>query len=354
MILRNDKKLEQLCEAIGIAEIDIFNPDHHELIHQESIEQILNHSGELTAIPPFEKHPYLENIDCENITGLMIGTFPPVSYLCDQLDFPNLTFNGNISPPDLPYFHGNYSSLWKYCPINFDYIRGFPRAEQPQQIKHALLERGIAYTDIISFCQRNLREKNGVSSYTAEDKLLNNIVLNFDVFPLIFNCPNINRLYFTNASFFGSDNRNNYLFDRNGNYILDDRDAFRLFLKGANDSGYIIEIAKNDEPELWYNINEGPLANTERRSLNQLITTKIILKMRLSKGNNSKTLQLYSAVSPAAVNRGMVRKNRCVINFREALNIGEADAPRELLIQVLLSFFESSIDELIDYSADAE
>ena len=50
----------------------------------------------------------------------------------------------------------------------------------------------------------------------------------------------------------------------------------------------------------------------------------------------------------------MVRKNRCVINFREALNIGEADAPRELLIQVLLSFFESSIDGLIDYSADAE
>ena len=65
-------------------------------------------------------------------------------------------------------------------------------------------------------------------------------------------------------------------------------------------------------------------------------------------------MQLYSAVSPAAVNRGMVRKNRCVINFREALNIGEADAPRELLIQVLLSFFESSIDGLIDYSADAE
>ena len=59
-------------------------------------------------------------------------------------------------------------------------------------------------------------------------------------------------------------------------------------MKGANDSGYIIEIAKNEEPELWYNINEGPRANAERRSLNQLITTKVILKMRLSKDNNSK------------------------------------------------------------------
>ena len=293
MILRNNN-LERLCESIGLAEVNIFNTDQYEMIHHQSIEQIQNQGGELTAIPPFEKHPYLENIDCNNTRGLMIGTFPPVSYLCDQLDFPNLTFNGNIPPPDLPYFHGNYSSLWRYCPINFDNIRQFHRNEQPQQIKIALQENGIAYTDIILFCQRELRERNGVSSYTAEDKLLNNIVLNVSVFPIIFNCQNIDRLYFTNASFFGSDNRNNHLFDRNGNYILDDRDAFRLFLKGANDSGYKIEIAKNEEPDIWYNINEGFRLNHERRLLNKLLTTKTILKMRLSFDNNSKTLQLYS------------------------------------------------------------
>lgn len=351
MILRNNN-LELLCEDIGMAEINIFNPNHQELMHRMSIEQIQNQNGELTTIPPFEKHPYLDNIDCNNSKGLMLGTFPPISYLCDQLGFPNLTFNGNIYPPDLPYFHGNYSSLWKYCPIDFENIKQFHRDEQPQLIKNSLQENGIVYTDIILYCQRKLRNKNGVSSYTAADKLLNNIVINIAVFPLILNCPNLDRLYFTNASFFGSNNRNNYLFDINGNYILEDRDAFRLFLKGANDSGHNIEIAKNEEPDIWYNINEGQRANLERRSLNRLFTTKIILKMRLSIEGKSKTLQLYSAVSPAAVNRGMVRQNRCVINFREHLNILEEDAPRELLKRVLESFFANSIDGLIDYNQD--
>jgi hypothetical protein len=228
----------------------------------------------------------------------------------------------------------------------------FARNEQPLQIRNALQENLIAYTDIITFCQRELREENGISAYTAEDKLLNNIVLNNSVFSLIFSCAHIDRLYFTNASFFGSNNRNNHLFDRHGNYILDDRDAFRLFLKGANDQGYKIEIARNEDRENWYQINEGPRTNIVRRALNKLLTTKVILRMRLSIDGHYKTLQLYSAVSPAAVNRGMVRRNNCVIKFREDQNIAEENAPRELLQRILLSFFENTIDGLINYNAD--
>lgn len=350
MIHRNNN-LELLCKAIGFEDI---NFENLELIHQQSIELIRNNGGELTQIPPFEKHPYLENIDCANITGLMIGTFPPISYLCDQLNFPNLTFNGNISPPDISYFHGNYSSLWKYCPINFDNIIQQEREFQPQLIKNVLLENRIAYTDIILFCQRKLREENQIHSYTAEDKMLNNIVLNDSVYNLIMNCKHVDRVYFTNASFFGSNNRNNYLFDRNGNYILDERDAFRLFLKGANENGYKIEIAINEEPEIWHNINEGIRATKERRFLNKLLTTKVILKLRLKKNEITKTFQIYSAVSPAAVNRGMVRQNRCVINYKEALNIQIEDAPRELLKLVLLSFFDNSIDGLSNYNYNAK
>ena len=349
MIHRNNN-LQLLIESLGLADIDHNNPHNYELINQHSIQVIADSNGVLPIVPPFEKHPYLEEIHCANTTGLMIGTFPPISYLCDQLGFPNLTFNGNISPPDLPYFHGNYSSLWKYCPINFDRIMQFARNEQPLQIKHALQENLIAYTDIIAFCQRELRE----SSYTAEDKLLNNIVLNNSVFSIIFRCAQIDRLYFTNASFFGSNNRNNHLFDRNGNYILDDRDAFRLFLKGAHNQGYKIEIARNEDPENWYHINEGHRTNIARRALNKLLTTKVILRMRLSINGHSKILQLYSAVSPAAVNRGMVRRNNCVIKFREDQNIAEENAPRELLQRILLSFFENTIDGLINYNDNAD
>jgi len=353
MIHRNHN-LQLLIEALGLEDIELVNPYNYELINQLSIQLIADNNGILPTIPPFEKHPYLEEIDCSITKGLMIGTFPPISYLCDQIGLPNLIFNGIISPPDLPYFHGNYSSLWKYCPINFNNILQFARNEQPQQIKNALQENRIAYTDIISYCQRELREENGISSYTAEDKQLNNIVLNNSVFSVIFNSPNIDRLYFTNASFFGSNNRNNHLFDRYGNYILDDRDAFRLFLKGANDQGYKIEIARNEDPENWHQINEGPRPNIARRTLNKLLTTKVILRMRLSINGNIKILQLYSAVSPAAVNRGMVRRNNCVIKFREEQNIAEENAPRGLLQRILLSFFENTIDGLINYNDNAD
>lgn len=355
MILKNQKLLD-LCTKINLPRMDFSDTKNLELIHKKSIELIQKQKGELTKIPPFEKHPYIENIDCEKITGLMIGTFPPISYLCDKLNYRHLTFNqqNRINRPDLAYFHGNYSSLWKYCPIDFDKIKELDRIEQPHQIKNTLLKQGIAYTDIISFCQRDLREdKNGRLKYTAEDRLLNNIVLNMDLFPFIFNCPNINRLYFTNASFFGSNSRNNHLFNKNGDYILKNRDAFRLFLKGANDSGYKIEMTTNENPESWFNINEGISENNLRKSLNELFTSKTILKLRLSKNSQSKIFQLYSAVSPAAVDRGSVRKNQCVINFLNENTIQEEDAPKELLKKVLLSFFQNSIDGLIKYQENS-
>jgi hypothetical protein len=181
-MIHQNNNLQLLSEALGLADLDLVNPHNYELINQLSIQVIADNNGLLSIIPPFEKHPYLEEIDCAITRGLMIGTFPPISYLCDQLGLPNLTFNGIFSPPDLPYFHGNYSSLWKYCPINFENILQFARNEQPLRIKNALQENHIAYTDIISFCQRELREENGISSYTAEDKQLNNIVLNNSVF----------------------------------------------------------------------------------------------------------------------------------------------------------------------------
>jgi hypothetical protein len=158
MILRNSN-FESLLTFLELEELNAENTEHLELIHQVSIGKIQTGNGELTQIPPFEKHPYLENIDCTKTTGLMIGTFPPISYLCDQLNLQNLSFNEkNIKPPIIPYFHGNRASLWSYCPINYEEeIRNYDRACQPQRIKNVLLERKIAYTDIILFCQRKLK-----------------------------------------------------------------------------------------------------------------------------------------------------------------------------------------------------
>ena len=135
-----------------------------------------------------------------------------------------------------------------------------------------------------------------------------------------------------------------------GEYIIDERDAFRLFIKGAGDNGYKIEFNKIENPELWININEGYRSNLERKKLNELLFTTVIFKLRLSKDKLIREFNIYSAVSPAAVNRGMVRQNKCVVKYSELNKILIFEAPKELLKEVLKSFFNDSISTIIKYN----
>ena len=346
MILKN-KNFEELLNYYLLNQSNNNDEDKLNIINQLSVNDILKNNGILSTLPPFEKHPYLENIKCENnISGIMIGTFPPISYLCDTLNLPNLKYNNQIiEPPAIPYFHGNYSSLWKYAPINFEKNKNNERELQKIFIKNELEKNGIIYTDIIKYCQREIKNEK----YTAEDKLLNNIIINNNLYEALVNFKQINRLYFTNSNFFGSNNNNSYLFNRNNNYKLAQKDAFSLFIKGAHDFGFKIDFALNNQQSNWININEGRLSKLERDKINKTLTTKIILKIKLTLENHIMIYQVYSAVSPAAVNRGMVRQNQCIINYSRINKIPIEQSPKKLLEEVLLSFFHNDIDKLSNY-----
>lgn len=346
-ILLTKESIIELATKHEIKDFDVHNEEHLKLLNERTISEVKQNKGKLPTMPPFEKHPYLTPlIPNNNISGLMIGTFPPISYLCDNLRLQNLNFNKKINPPDIPYFHGNYSSLWKYCPIDFDEIGKYDRNVQPKLIKDKLTSKGISYTDIILYCQRALKNKDGVLSYTADDTLLNNIVVNNSIFETLVACTNINRIYFTNSSLFGSNNRENHIFDKNGNFILDKRDAFRLFLKGANDYGFTIEIANIKNPDNWFNINERIRSSLDRKKINNEFTTKVTVILRLTKGSFKGVYHVFSAVSPAAIDRGKVRKNKCVTNFSKIYKVSIEKSPMELLKFVLLSFFNNDIERL--------
>ena len=345
-ILLTKESIIELATKHKIKEFDINNEEHLKLLNERTISEVKQNNGKLPAIPPFEKHPYLTPlIPNNNISGLMIGTFPPISYLCDNLRLQNLKFNKTINPPDIPFFHGNYSSLWKFCPIDFDEIAKKDRNDQPKLIEDKLTLKGISYTDIILYCQRALKNKDGVLSYTADDALLNNIVINNSIFKTLEASNNINRIYFTNSSLFGSNNRENHIFDKNGNFILNKRDAFRLFLKGANDYGFTIEIANIEKPDSWININERR-SSLDRKKINNEFTTKVIVILRLTKESFKGVYYVFSAVSPAAIDRGKVRKNICVKKFSKIYKVSIKESPMELLKFVLLSFFNNDIERL--------
>lgn len=337
MILQNNS-FNNLLVNYPIQEFDLSNANHLNQLSTLSINSIANNGGVLPAIPPFETHPYTVQLECSpEITGLMIGTFPPISYLCDSLGISALNYlNQAITAPDFSYFHGNYSSLWKHAPDNlgFGFIAGQPRNNQPQLLQANLNACGIVYTDIIKYCQRKLDNNR----YTASDSKLNNIVINNDVYNYLFNCKCINRLYFTNSNFY---NQSTKIFKANGSFNLTSRDSFTLFLKGAQDLGCTIEI-NIPNFQNWVNINEGQ-NKVNVILINHLLTNKVLINLRLTKNQITKTFQVCSTVSPAALNRGMARVNSCVKNYVLLNGIQIKDGPKELLKKVLLEFFNDNL-----------
>src|SRR6267142_6712433 len=70
---------------------------------------IANGNGLPPVVAPIELHPDLAaNPINLNSTKLIIGTFPPISYMCDQLGILAVgNPNGNaIARPKISFFHG--------------------------------------------------------------------------------------------------------------------------------------------------------------------------------------------------------------------------------------------------------
>jgi len=343
MILINQPDLTALLAAFPIPGFNADNSIHCSSLHTNSVLPIGAIGGILPAIPPFEKHPYLTHLlPNPAISGIMVGTFPPISYLCDMFALPFLAFGQQIiHPPKFSYYHGNVASFWNACPIGFNIINLQPRHMRPMLIEQALSLHGLIYTDIIKYCQRKSDIK-----YSYEDKDLNNIVIHTDIYDYLFNSESVNRIYFANSSFFNSSGT---LLKINGNYSLSKRDAFQLFLKGAQDTGHTIDFCLPLAGAPWININEGLRLAVIRRSINNTLKTKVHIRLRLKKNNIEKVFDVVSCLSPAA--HGQVQHNACVQNFA-AINhplIGHNPAI-SLLRDVLLNFFANNLPLITQYN----
>lgn len=320
-----------------------------EQLHNHSIQGIVYNDGILPEIPPLEKHPYITPLDNQaTITGLMIGTFPPISYLCSQHNLAHLTnTNGRpINPPDIDYFHGNMNSLWKYSPVDIDGIMNHPREIQPLFIENYLNQCKIVYSDIIKFTQRIIHNNR----YDARDNNLRNIIPNNDIFDFIFSSESINRIYFTNSTFVVG-NRN--IFNPNDEINLNANDAFSLFIKAALNLGIEVgyQLCNDDgNQNNWIALHENPRNNQERNLINEHLSTKIVLKLRMNRNNVEKTFEVCSCISPAAVNRN-AHTNPCCVRYGELHDIPIGiERAQGLLRTVLNCFFNDQLGELMQYN----
>lgn len=345
MILKTPN-FDSLLNIFPIENFEYANQEHLNKLSMLSIQSIVDSKGQLPLLPPFERHPYIEDlIPNKSVKGLMIGTFPPISYMCSLHHLRFLRFKGQeISPPCINYFHGNIGSLWKFTPLDHEFILNHPKYEQPKIIQESLNKSNIVYTDIIKFCQRKINKKG---KYDASDLNLSSIIFNEQLIDYIFASPAINRIYFTNASFYNQNKK--FINTTKGNLNLDIRDAFTLFIKCLNDNDIKIDIAKCEDHNSWICINEKQHKKSDFALINDIMRTKVTLHIRLTREKTQRIFRICSSVSPAAVNRGAYR-NPCITAFGIKNELHGVAAANDFLRNVLSKFFEDKLDELERYN----
>jgi hypothetical protein len=357
-VIKRHPNIDLLKQLFPIPDFEETNMNHWEQLHQLSIQAIVNANGALPVVPPFEKHPYLETLDPQSTaTGLMIGTFPPITYLCNLLNIDELNFNGissrGLKRPILNYFHGNIGTFWDLSPFDFNAIlTNNTEEESIRLLKLELSNRNVIYSDIIKYCQRTLgNTKKGKLKYTANDTDLQSLFLNESIVDFLFTSRNINRLYFTNSYLFGQGGN---FFNKHGHYSLSKNDAFQLFLKAMQINNIKIEIFIPNSELDWFQINEDEsMSKNNRIFLNQILKNKTFVKIRLTKGDSFRCFEVASSVSPVATGKNYTTSqyNQCVINYSTINNCPLEDSPKYLLMASLNSFFNNQLNSLAQYNA---
>jgi len=254
------------------------------------ISYLENQNHETIAKTPFiEWHPYI-NDSSLNERILLLGTFPPPSYLIPKYGWdenPKLKLIKIGSKPEVDYFYGNMSSLWKILNIDID---GLDNLKKRDKIIKELKNKGIGISDIILACQRKHLSN---SEKRSSDNNLLNIVPNFDVINKIFDSKKIERIVFTSA---------NWDMQKKGK-IDDKKSTMGYFLKSIYQS-FQMEIKLNN---IW--INPIDLCNEDTkhrlylkyRNQDKVLKFKApnFLEIRIHHKGQSKNLILIGLPSPS-------------------------------------------------------
>ena len=181
---------------------DQFNALNHQPENNDQFANyILEHNGQLPPEPMFEKHPYLDDFELQNFEKYIIGTFPPISYIYDH---PLMVENGigqnKKQLPQVPAFHGNMGSMWKYFFNEQELNELQALVNQGQRIAARDYIYGrldhlrVNYSDIIKCVRR--------TQYNANDDGLKNITPNLDLIVHILKNEKAKYLNFNSSTLF--------------------------------------------------------------------------------------------------------------------------------------------------------
>jgi hypothetical protein len=297
---------------------------------QETINSINNSISILPSNPGFELHPYKNILVNSDTKKYIIGTFPPISYLIDNLrevgieisqlkqpTFPNQVIN----EPQIPFFHGNVSGLWSVLLTQIELeelnaIRKLNRHDAKLFLVKWLIKNQIFYDDIIEITQRKfgkLKPHDNLG-YTYEDVNLIHICPDLNLVYKVLSNENLKVICFTNGKSFGSGNSGGIKLSKDGMVNTKDSDALSLFLRTCQNLGMKIEMQCLPHFS-WLNISE--LSDNQKR-------TKIIFEVRITKTNEcknklfekftQKVITIMTPYSPAA--HGNIENHPIVLSLK--------------------------------------
>ena len=261
------------------------------------IANLIPTAGELPPNPPFEIHPYKDDFPLKDFEMYVIGTFPPISYILDNIQLAATPFNTLTQPncaggqiinrPRIPFYHGNQGSMWDFlltpqeiAVLNETLNGENGRQNAKQYLINFLLNNKINYSDIIDSTQRNL---NALGRYDGKDTNLNNICVNNSLICHILNNKNAKYLLFNSSSTFGAMGLNtlaNGMVNVNNN-----TKSFDLFVRHCQELGLEIQMRiQNGNPANVFNWMNITALNPAQKS------NKIIFELKLKNPANNKKL----------------------------------------------------------------
>lgn len=204
----------------------LLNPLEYAPNIQRGLTRYLNgfSAEEILKTPPIEWHPYSNEKHNTQREILIIGTFPPPSYLFKSIkDRKKRIDLGIIKPPIVNYFYGNQMNCYKFFNI---------KCNDLEVISEDLDNKGIDFFDIVLSCQRaKFKNNSEKKSVVSDDKNLMNIITDTQLIKELFGSNQNKRLVFTSSDWGLYRNNKQNGNNRIGTFKEDIISAFSLFIK---------------------------------------------------------------------------------------------------------------------------
>lgn len=320
----------------------------------QAINYIIDNSGNLPPCSFPELHPYKIDVELKNFEKYIIGTFPPISYLLDDINVAAAGLNTLMQPANgntitraqIPFFHGNKSLMWDFLLTRNEIktrdqllLQTNGRQNARQYLIDFLNLNNINYADIIDQTQRKLEDGN----YTSKDKNLYNIIPNNNLICHLLSNPSAKYLLFNTANIF-----------TNAGFKSNTLDSFNLFIEACQRLNLTIEIQINQGASALFSwINITSLTPGQR-------CTKVAFEMKIRnpldneklkeldcdfKPGEEKSFIVITPFSPAAAKRGKTKNNKCVQKW---LLLNPGMLPADLLTLVYQNFRNGQLQSLFN------